>query len=191
MRLPLLPLLGALALSACASSPTSYYALAAVPGPAQAGAPPTVAVRTPEIAGYLDRNSIVRAGQDYRLAVASTENWGEPLDGMIARVLSEDLQQRLPGTLVQPSSFGASAPDAVVQLNVQRFDAGTDGGVTLLAQVSIGRGTNLSGGAAQAVRLTAQAGSGSTGSMVAAMSALLGQLADRIAAQLRGGGAGS
>ena len=178
------------ALSGCSSAPTSYYALAAIPGAAQPGGPPSVAVRTPDIAGYLDRNAIVRGGQDYRVDVASTQVWAEPLDGMIGRVLAEELAQRLPGTQVQPSSFGAGTPDATLQLNVQRFDAAADGTVTLLAQLAVQRGSDRTGDT-RSVQLSAQAGSPGTASMVAAMSALLGRLADQAAGMLRGGGGGA
>ncbi len=177
------------ALAGCASASTTYYALAAVPGTAQPGGPAGIAVRRPEIAGYLDRNAIVRGGQDYRVDVASTQLWAEPLDGMIGRVLVEELSQRLPGSQVQPSSFGAGTPGATVQVSVQRFDAAADGTVTLLALLAVQRGTERGDGPSQAVQLVAHTGGPGTASMVAAMSALLGQLADRIAAMLRGVGA--
>ena len=176
-------------LAGCASAPTTYYALASVPGAAQPGGPADVAVRTPEIAGYLDRNAIVRGGQDYRVDVASTQLWAEPLDSMIGRVLTLELAQRLPGSQVQPSSFGVGTPGATVQVSVQRFDDAPDGTVTLVALLAVQRGTDRGDGTSQAVQLTAQAGSPGTGSMVAAMSALLGQLADRAATMLRGAGA--
>ena len=181
-----LPLLAVLcALAGCSSAPTTYYALASVPGPAGPGGPAAIAVRTPEIAGYLDRNAIVRGGRDYRVDVASTQLWAEPLDGMISGVLVQELSQRLPGSQVQPSSFGVGTPDATVQLSVQRFDAAPDGTVTLLALLAVQRGTGRDDAASRSVQLTAQAGSSGTASMVAAMSALLGQLADRAAALLR------
>ncbi len=184
-RLGAAALLGVLALAGCASPEPADYTLAAVTGPAQPGGPATVEVRRPALAGYLDRTDIVRHGDAYRLTVASSDQWGEPLDDLVGRVLAEDLTQRLPGSTVF-SDQAISPGQAVVDINVQRFDADTDGTVTLLAQVAIRRAGNEPV-AARTLRFTARARSPSTSDMVAAMSQLLGQLADTIATMLRAG----
>ncbi len=176
-------LLAALGLCGCASPDPTYYTLATVPGPAQTGGPPTIEVRRPGLAAYLDRTDIVRRGDDYRLAIASGEQWGEPLDNLIGRVLAEDLTDRLPGSTIF-SDDAVSPREAVVNLDIGRFEADTKGTVTLLAQIAVQRGPNQPQ-TARSVRLTAQTRSSSTSDMAAAMSQLLGQLADTIATMLR------
>lgn len=180
-----LVLLAGIGLSGCASPEPAYYTLAPVPGPTRPGGPPTIEVRRPGLAAYLDRTDIVRRGDDYRLAIASGEQWGEPLDNLIGRVLAEDLTDRLPGSTVF-SDDAISPHEAVVNLDVERFEADAKGTVTLLAQIAVQRGPNQPQ-TARSLRLTAPARSSSTPDMVAAMSQLLGQLADTIATLLRPG----
>jgi uncharacterized lipoprotein YmbA len=180
-------LLAGLALSACTSAEPAYYTLAALPGAAGAGGPKLVEVQRPGLAGYLDRPGIVRADSAYRLSVAGMERWGEPLGDLIGRVLAEDLNQRLPGSSVFTSAGSISAdPDATVQLDVQRFDADAGGQVVLLAQVAVSRGRNRATAITQTVRQTMRPAGPATSDLVAAMSTVLGQLADTVAGTLRG-----
>lgn len=178
-------LVAIIGLSACASPEPAYYTLAPVPGPATPGGPSTVEVRRPGLAAYLDRTDIVRRGDNYRLNITSGEQWGEPLDNLIGRILAEDLTDRLPGSTVF-SDDAISTHEALVNLDVQRFEEDAHGTVTLLAQVAVQRGPNQPP-ATRSLHLTMPARSSSTSDMVAAMSQLLGQLADTIAAMLRPG----
>ena len=180
-------LLALAALAGCASAKTSYFALASVPGTPTNGGPAVLEVRQPGIAGYLDRNGIVRGDSDYRLDVASTQVWGEPLSDMLGRVMAEDLSQRLPGTQVTVSQgVISSRPDLLVEMQVDRFDPGHDGTLTLAAQVSVLRASNRLPLATRSFRLTAPVASRSTEELVARMSALLGQLADQTAGMVLG-----
>ena len=176
------------ALAGCASPNPVLYTLAPVPGQAQPGGPRLVEVREISLARYLERQQIVRSSEGYQLAVEANNWWGESLGAMIGRVLEEELSQRLPGTTVigDTSAIGGD-PDAVVETNILRFDADRDGTVFLRAQVAVtfpkARRTPPR---LRSVRLTAQpAGAGIQGE-VAAMSVVLGQLADTIARMLRG-----
>ena len=173
-------------LASCASPETAYFALATRPGPVVRGGPKVVELRRIGLPGYLDRPEIVRSNADYRLRIPSSERWGEPLGDMIGRVLAEDLNARMPGAAVF-TALGAisSVPDAVVEIDIQRFDAGASNEITLLAQVAVASESRRNRAPAQTIRLAAQAAGPKTGDLVAAMSAVLGQLADRIAAQLR------
>ncbi len=176
-----------LLLGACASAEPAYYTLAAVPGAGRQGAPRLIELRRPGIAGYLDRPEIVRAGGAYQLRVAGTERWGEPFGDLVGRILSEDLNTRLPGSSVFTAAGSISAQaDATVELDIQRFDADVTGQVTLLAQVSVARGRRAASAVTRAIRLTRQPAGPSTPELVAAMSAVLGQLADQVAEMLRG-----
>jgi hypothetical protein len=101
---------------------------------------------------------------------------------MIGRVLAQDLTQRLPGSSVfsGDGAIGADA-DIRVEVNVQRFDAETDGSVSLAADVAIVQRMSHTGHAAHAVSLrVADAQPGPSG-LASAMSKLLGKLADQLA----------
>jgi len=174
-------------LAGCTSAEPAYFTLAPVPGTAAPGGPKLVELQRPGLAGYLDRPGIVRADSAYQLRVAGMERWGEPLGDLIARILSEDLNQRLPGSSVFTTAGSISAqPDARVELDVQRFDADASGEVVLLAQVAVSRGRNRAGAATRTVRQTTRPAGPATRDLVAAMSTVLGGLADTVAGMLRG-----
>ncbi len=173
-----------LALAACASPEPAYYTLRAVPGLARSGGPHLVELRRPGIAGYLDRSEIVRGGGGYKLTLHAGERWGEPFGSMLARVLAEDLNARLPGTTVFTASGSLSTePNARVELDVPRFDLGQDGRVVLLAQVAVREGLRRT--QTRSLQLEATPASASTADLVGAMSGLVGQAADAIAIMLR------
>jgi uncharacterized protein len=165
----------------CASPNPTLYVLAPLPGRTYAAAPRTVELRAISMARYLERSQIVRSSEGYRMDVLSNEWWGEPLETMMGRVLVQELNQRLSGSTVFGDTGAISAaPDATVEINVQRFDLDRDGAVLLVAQVAVG-------GRKAAVRglsLTVKPADGTTGSLVAAMSAATAQLADAIAGML-------
>ena len=175
------------AVSGCASAKTSYFALAPVQGTPVTGGPTAVEVRQPGIAGYLDRNGLVRGDSGYKLDVASTEVWGEPLGDMVGRVMAEDLAQRLPATQVTTAQGVISArPDLLVELQVDRFDSGHDNTLTLSAQVSVLRASDRAPLVTRSFRLSAPNPPAGTAELVARMSMLLGQLADQAAAMVAG-----
>ena len=181
-----LVLLTALLLAACASPDPSFFTLAAVRGTPQAGGPALVELRRPGIAGYLDRSEIVRANTAYQLRMQSGERWGEPFADMVARVLAEDLNMRLPGTSVFTSTGSISADaEATVELDLQKFDADPSGTVQLLAQVAVSRSRVRSAARARTIRISVTPAGSTTADYVAALSAALAQAADQIAAMLR------
>lgn len=175
-----------LALAACSSPEPSYYTLAPLPGAVQGGAPALIELRRPGIAGYLDRSEIVRSNSPYQLRLNGGERWGEPFGDMVARVLAEDLHNRLPGTTVFTSTGGISADTgARVEIDLQRFDADASGQVQLLAQVAVTRRNNRETATAESLRIAVPVSGSTTRDYVQAMSQALGQMADRVAAQLR------
>ncbi len=179
----------------CSSPPVSLYTLAMVPGTPGAITASRVELRRVGLAGYLDRPEIVRSAADYRLQLNEQDRWGEPLGGMIGRVLTEDLLQRLPGTAVYSDTGAITArADLVLEVDVQRFDTDPDGAVVLVAQIGIrhddGHGPTLAetlrvavpaGGAGAAARADTGA---QVGGQVGAMSVALGQFADQVASRL-------
>ncbi len=174
-------------LAGCTSPDPVNYTLRAIPGTPQAGGPKLVELRRIGVAGYLDRSEIVRQQTDYRLSLSGQERWAEPLGGMVARTLAEDLNQRLPGTSVFTSAGSISAdPDATVEVDLQRFDPGTDGVVVLLAQVAVTRAGSRGAARTRTVRLRVAPEGADTSALVAALSQALGQMAGEVAGLLRG-----
>jgi uncharacterized lipoprotein YmbA len=189
-------LLLAVAAAGCGSSPPArFFALSPSPSRATADAPTdpppaplhTIRLRRPSIPGYLDRPEIVRSVIGYRVGVGSNERWGGPLDEMIGRVLAQDIEHRLPGSSVFTEDGAITAEaDATVEVNVQRFEVGDGGDLILVVAVAVERGGEHEAAATRSLQLDARPDGSTTSGMVAAMSRLLGQLANAIAAMLRG-----
>jgi uncharacterized lipoprotein YmbA len=116
------------------------------------------------------------------LQLAHYECWGEPIASMIGRVLAEDLNDRLRGAIVFNASADLSIQaSTVIELALWKFDFGPDGAVHLDGLASV-----RSAGQPQtrAIKLQARPVTTETGAVVAAMSQLLGQLADELATTL-------
>lgn len=181
-----LPVLAAPALAACGASPEpGLYTLATRPGTALPRGPAIVQIRDIGLPGYLDRKEIVRSTEDLKLDVRANSWWGEPLGGLIGRILVLDLSQRLPGSKV----FGEAGsitldPNASVGIDLQRFDADRAGAVILLAQVAI-QFNRPTRSAARNFSISRPVTTPDTAGHVAAMSDALGELADGIASMLQ------
>lgn len=178
---PLLVLAAVLGLGACGSSPNpDLYTLAAQPGAEVVTRKLSVELRRIGLAGYLDRPEIVRGTMQYRLQVANSDRWGEPLGGMLDRVLTEDLVERLPQAAVFAESGAISThPDTVLEIDIQRLDADAQGTMVLLAQVAVRPDGKTA--SASTIRLTRPIDAPTAQAHVAAMSAAIALLADRIA----------
>ncbi len=179
--------LAAVIAAGCGSSPEPVYSALSPGAGARQPAPARVlVVRRPTIAGYLDRDPIVGLVEGYRLVVLRGERWAEPLAAMLGRVLAEELSERLPDSTVvtEEAEIGAE-PDAVVNVDVQRFDAGPDGEVVARAQVMLEIGHGHPRTLSRSLELAARPAAGGTPALVATMSALLGRLADAISDMLR------
>ena len=188
-RLVVLAVLVGVVAPACGSSPEPVYYSMAADRPPPAAAPASwahvIKLRRPAIAGYLDRTEIVDRVAKYRLRVASGDSWSEPIGDMIGRVLAVDLAQRLAGSVVFTEASPISAdPDAVVSVDIQRFDADGDGALTLRAEVAVERAKDHATIAVENVELHGRPASSDTAGLVAAMSDLVAKLAGRIAPYL-------
>jgi len=187
MRIALLVAAGSLAAVAACSSPNPVlYTIAPAQGNPQTGGPKVVALQQISIARYLERSQIVRSSENYRLDVMSNDWWGEPLSAMLARVLIEELGQRLPqSTVIGESGAVSASPDATVELNVQRLDEDAAGNLILQAQASVsfkGRpGTVL-----RNFRFVVTPPAAGIEGEVTAISTAVGQLADGLASMLVG-----
>ena len=172
------------ALASCASPDPVLYTIAVQDGPTVSGAPKTIELRDIGLAGYLDRQHIVLGSDGYRLQVMSNDSWGEPLGGMIGRVLAVELAQRLPGSNVYSGRSSISlTSDAVVEVNIQRMDAGADGNLALLAQVAV-KFSRKTQPVARTFTITRPLAAVTPGNEVPAISSAVGELADAIASML-------
>jgi uncharacterized lipoprotein YmbA len=169
------------ALAACSSPAPVLYAITPVQGPVQSGSPKIVVLRQIGLARYLDRPEIVASTESHRMEVMSNDWWGEPLGPMLSRVLTEELGQRLPQSMVISETGAVSAsPDATIELNIRRLDKDAAGHVVLQAQAGItfkGRSTPALRGFRFVKAPTAPGIAG----QVAAASAAIGELADGLA----------
>lgn len=172
------------ALVGCGTSPPAVlYTLASQPGVVVQTRKLSVELRRVGVAGYLDRPEIVRGTVDFRLQVTDGDRWGEPLGRMLDRILTEDLVQRLPDAAVFAESGAISTrPDTVLEIDVQRLDADPGGLMVLLAQIAVRPDGKQA--SAQTVRLTTPISGLGSQAHAAAMSVVVAQLADRIAALL-------
>jgi uncharacterized lipoprotein YmbA len=176
----------AAALAACSSPNPVLYTIAPMSGAVQSGGPKVVALQQISVARFLERSQIVRSSENYRLDVMSNDWWGEPLSAMLARVLVEELGQRLPqSTVIGESGAVTASPDATVELNLQRLDEDASGNLILQAQASV----SFKGRAPPALRSFRFAvpppAPGVPGE-VTAISTAVGQLADGLASMLLG-----
>ncbi len=183
-----LALLGLVAVQAACTSPNPrLYTIASVPAAISAGTPKVISLRQIGLARYLERDQIVRSSEGYRLDVLSNDWWGEPLGAMLARVLANELGQRLPRSSVYVDTGAVSVPsDATVELNVTRLDLNAAGTLVLQAQAAIttkGRTEPLIHDFDFAVPPPNTTVPGE----VAAISTAVGQLADGLATMLASG----
>ena len=180
--------LGACLIAGCGTSPpTRFFTLdASAPASGRAavhGAP--IEVDAVHVPPTLDRQNIVRGEINNQLTIAARDRWGGDFGELVRRVLTQDLETRLPPGMVLPPD--TPAPDnarglvvEILSFQPRASDVVLDADWTLL------EGSPAHPALQRSVHLQEPAGS-STNDEVAAMSRLLGQLADRIAEELTRG----
>jgi uncharacterized lipoprotein YmbA len=166
----------------CGSSPPStFYALSPESGAVHAAPVRTLKLRRPGIAGYLDRPEIVRRIVDHRLGLVDTDRWAAPLDEMLARVLAQDVEQRLQGSVVFTEDGAITADaDLTIEIDLRRFDVGESGEVNLVAEIALEKGDGHEPVGARSVHLRELPSAVTTPALLVAMSDLVGQLADEV-----------
>ena len=161
------------------------YTLDAVPGPALSRGPKIVVLQDVSLAPYLDRKQIVRSSSNYHIDVESNNWWGETFTAMLGRVLTAEIDQRLPGTNVFGESGAVDVTaDATVAVNITRFDVDDSGTVVLTAQIGVTFASSRRRDVSSGVRFAVPTRSPDIKGQVMAMSTALGNLADSLAASL-------
>jgi uncharacterized lipoprotein YmbA len=177
-------LIAALGAMSCSSPNPNLYTIAPVPGSELSGGPQVVALHGVGIARYLQRSQIVRSSEDFRVDLRANDWWGEPLDAMLARVLMEDLSQRLPRTTIYASAGAVTgSPEATIEIEVQRLDLDSTGNLVLTTQASVSF-RNKASPVTQSFHISQPPPSPTVAGQVAATSTALAQVADRIAGML-------
>ncbi len=133
-----------LLLAACTpTEPTLFYTLSSViAAPGEASQAPSgdlaVGVGPVILPEYLNRPQIVtRAGRN-QIELADFESWAEPLDGLFARTLTENLSLLLGTDDVLPLPLRREVRlDYTVEVDVARFDADSNGNAVLDARWQI------------------------------------------------------
>lgn len=178
--------------AACAATvPSRFYTLAPVASETEAAAAPasrdlTIGLGPVVLPNYLDRPEIVRRTGQYELDIAEFDRWSEALETMVPRIMAQNLAATLATdrVLIFPQRR-APETDYQVEIEIFRFDAGSDGEVVLDAQWEIygGRGEKPLALHKQTFRQPVD-GEGYA-AVAGAMSAALAALSTEIAADIR------
>src|SRR3546814_11447622 len=81
-----------------------------------------IAVAPVTLPAYLDRPDIVTRSTDNRLELADFDDWAEPLDDNITRVLAENLGHLLRTDRVVVLPSASDAIDTEVRVDISRFE---------------------------------------------------------------------
>ena len=186
--LTLAALATSLILAACADSqPTRFYTLSGLAserGDALAALPAdlTVGVGPVTLPPYLDRPQLVTRAGSNRVVLADFDSWAEPLEGLFARVLADNLALLLGTDDVLLLPQRRSMPLTYqVEVDVARFDVDAGGNANLDARWWVyGRGGErlLRSGRST---LTAPTQVGDYTAAAAALSRALGAMSTEIA----------
>ena len=184
--------LSLLALTACSSTPpTDFYVLTsladttpqAIEASARAEVGPLVGVGPVELPSYLDQPAIVTRASANVLTLAEFDQWAQPLQDGITRILAEDLSQLLPVERIAVFPWKRADPvDIQVIVRVARFEV-VSGQARLAAEWGL-----VSGDEGEVVSRRSSIAEPVSGagyaSRVAAMSRALARLSKEIAAAI-------
>ena len=177
----------------CASQPSRFYLLSALPStetasPATSGQQrPTIGVGPVTLPRYVDRPQIVTRTSPYEIKVAEFDRWAEGLDANFARVLAENLSALLPTARVVTSPWQrATLIDYQVTVDVTQFLSQAGGDSLLIADWTLFKGEGQEVLASGTSRFSASPVGQDYAAIVAAMSQTVASLSREIATTIRG-----
>jgi uncharacterized lipoprotein YmbA len=187
-------ILGAsLMVGGCASQPSRFYLLSAMPNPetASLGAPrekgPTIGVSPVTLPDYLNRPQIATYTSPYELRLAEFDRWAEALDVNFSRVLAENLSLLMPTARVVMSPWPRAFPiDYQITVDVTHFLSQVGGQSLLIADWILFKGEGLQVLMTGKSRFSASPGGEDYGAIVAAMSQTVASLSREIATAITG-----
>ncbi len=185
MRRMSLLLVTLLVLGGCGSTPqTRWYLLEAIGTPAAAAQGPRIGIARLEVAEYLLSPQIQTRDGANSLRRAVFAQWAEPLDKGVARVLLLDIAAAAGTERVRLAPWPRDwVPERELMVRIQRLDAGA-AQAELVASWSVQDGARKTPARDRIAQISLPR-SGEDGASVAAdLSALLNELALRIAADI-------
>lgn len=164
-------------------------AVGAVPRPA--GPAIRLVVQDLRLPAYLDRPQIVTRGTGNQLQIAEFEQWGANLRDELTRLLVAQLGRLLDSDRIVAAPLRMRMhPDYRLELEIERFEAGADGRVSLEARWLLLRGADAALLASPSAQLSASLPGGvqSHDEIVAVMGRLFGELAVAVARSIPAAG---
>ena len=161
-------------------------AFSALPLPEQPMAIEIIDLQLPQ---YLERARIASRDGENRLIFSDTHQWGENLRKNLMRTMTRNLTTLLGTTDIgTPLNRSASQPDYRVQIYIEQFEATSAGWVVLAARWQLSGDDDAAPLSTHSATLESPSSiaAGDYDALVAAMQALFGQLASRIAATILG-----
>ena len=178
------------------SQPTNFYLLDPIDptAPRPTDGAVRLAVEQVEMPQYLDRQDIVTRDGGNALQVSGLNQWAEPLDLMVTRVLAENLRLLLDNTEVVELPNNRGRFNAELNVELLRFERAADGAVALVAAWSVVDGTRARTLTSRRAVIQAPVEAGAAPgtdyrAVVGAMNAALDELSRRIADSLQQAGA--
>ena len=186
----------ALVLAGCLggeSPPTNFYLLSPLsPAPAgttseSAAAPVYIGLETVVIAEYLNRNEIVLNLDNTIYQLAEFNQWAEPLDDNLTRVLEENLTRLLRDDSIEVflASQSSIPLDYRLEIDVLRLDGNLADEVTLVAQWAFLEAEEDELILLHRSEYQEQATDGTVKALVLAQSRVINQLSREIAVEVR------
>jgi len=177
-----------LVLVGCKTPVTQYYVLNPVPAKqvAKPVAPaPAITLRQVDIPRYLDRPRMVSRDAENHLHISEYHQWGGRLRDNLANTLSDNLAERLGSVTVTAAPFPGSM-DAEISLLIdfRQFERLADGLVHLRVRWLLQRSGKILESHYEQLQSEAVIAENDYADMAAAMSQLLGRLADKVAMRI-------
>jgi hypothetical protein len=135
---------------------------------------------------YLQRAGIATRVGPNRVEFSEVARWAEPLDASFGRVVAENLSRLLGSDrIVMYPWFDATRPDYTVQIDVLRFERGSDGVAELAARWLIKDGTSRALLEDREASLREPVAGTDTEAAVAALSRAVAELSRELASAIR------
>ncbi|SAL86045.1 hypothetical protein AWB68_07891 [Caballeronia choica] len=177
----------AILLHGCAHSPATHYVtLSSVPARAPLAAAPIAPVQLTalHIPAELDRPEVVTEPAPNQLAIAEDERWGAPLAQVMRLALVRDLMTRLPDGTFVPPDLPAPAGTRALVVTVIDVESRETEGITLHAAWTLVARHPDHVVLIEHAALQAPIAGTDSAAQAAALSEILGELADRMAASI-------
>ncbi|CAI3922237.1 PqiC family protein [Commensalibacter communis] len=172
-------------LTACSNSGPTYYTLSPIQGRLYNVTSSIIEVRTPSLAGFLDKDRIVSEISNNKLTLSSSDAWADNITNMIGRVLMLDLAQRLPNSRVfLQNQATQTTPQFYVEMDISRFNQDASGKAVVTADVVIRTDSDKPAQFNRLLTLEKVPADSSTQALVVALSQILGEIAETTAASL-------